>query len=592
MFRSPSIAGVTIVVMLLALPLGAQNVLSVPGTHTTIQAALDASAPGDVVQIGVGTFVENLVFPGHDLVLRGSVPGPTRVDGGGLGPCLLFSHPVTAATTIESIIFTNGTGYAPAGQIGTWGGAVYIQDPTSTSAVFDMVFRDCEFSSSTAVNGGGGLCLRMSRGSPLFEDCLFRNNVASSGSGGAAVYVSSGPGPKFRRCRFENNTGGDVGGLGAFYQYEVTDCSFTNNTALLTSGSAAFRLGGTGLCERNRIVGNQSLGPIGGIAVLAGEPTTTVEIRESLFADNSARGAVFEVWTYSCRIVNCSFAGNDLSLSTRGLIDVETQANQSTEIWNSCLWGNQSPAALYLAASAGPVSFDSCDVEGGPASAANGNFDADPLYVDPLQGDYSLLPGSPCLDAGSPLVPGGLSAVDLAGKPRVRYLTVDVGCFENGSIALSAAAASRVGVGAGGPYDVLLVNGSNGGPLRKVIVPVGSPGSVAMLQPPHLATAARFAVYGFLGEADPDSVVGVPLGIGAMAFAPSPMVPPYFRSIFFTFTDNYAPTTPQLFPSSPTPWSSGLGPAIPFPLVITLQGVVEEAPGLFRATNAVVYELR
>jgi hypothetical protein len=39
-----------------------------------------------------------------------------------------------------------------------------------------------------------------------------------------------------------------------------------------------------------------------------------------------------------------------------------------------------------------------CDVQGGWEGV--GNIDADPLFVDPDNGDYRLSPGSPCIDAG------------------------------------------------------------------------------------------------------------------------------------------------------------------------------------------------
>ena len=57
------------------------------------------------------------------------------------------------------------------------------------------------------------------------------------------------------------------------------------------------------------------------------------------------------------------------------------------------------------------------NVEGGWAGA--GNIDADPLFFDPMNGDYRLQPGSPCIDAGdNTLFPTRGNFVDLLGLPR------------------------------------------------------------------------------------------------------------------------------------------------------------------------------
>ena len=49
-----------------------------------------------------------------------------------------------------------------------------------------------------------------------------------------------------------------------------------------------------------------------------------------------------------------------------------------------------------------------------------GNTDEDPIFVDPEDGDYTLSPGSPCIDAGNPT-----SDVPEGGGDRI-----DMGAFE------------------------------------------------------------------------------------------------------------------------------------------------------------------
>ncbi len=54
----------------------------------------------------------------------------------------------------------------------------------------------------------------------------------------------------------------------------------------------------------------------------------------------------------------------------------------------------------------------------------------DPLFVDPENGDYRLLAGSPAINAGNNDPPGGLGDFDLDGEDRLFGSAVDIGAYE------------------------------------------------------------------------------------------------------------------------------------------------------------------
>lgn len=62
-------------------------------------------------------------------------------------------------------------------------------------------------------------------------------------------------------------------------------------------------------------------------------------------------------------------------------------------------------------------------------TGTNGNFGADPLFVNAAAGDYHLSAGSPCRDTGDG---NGYGSLDVYGSPRVQYGVMDVGAAESG----------------------------------------------------------------------------------------------------------------------------------------------------------------
>src|SRR5262249_59730996 len=73
--------------LLVAAPLRAET-HKVPQDHPSIQAACDAAADGDTVQVSKGVYRENVLVT-HAITLKGS-SGAT-IDGGYTGDCILVN---------------------------------------------------------------------------------------------------------------------------------------------------------------------------------------------------------------------------------------------------------------------------------------------------------------------------------------------------------------------------------------------------------------------------------------------------------------------------------------------------------------------
>jgi PKD repeat protein len=63
------------------------------------------------------------------------------------------------------------------------------------------------------------------------------------------------------------------------------------------------------------------------------------------------------------------------------------------------------------------------------AFSGEGNITADPLFINPAEGDFRLQEGSPCIDAGTNMA-WMYTAYDLAGQARIQDGIVDMGAYE------------------------------------------------------------------------------------------------------------------------------------------------------------------
>ena len=61
---------------------GSPSVIAVPGDHSTIQEAVDAARPGDLVLIDPGTYRETVVVDEDGITIRGRDRNTVILDGG------------------------------------------------------------------------------------------------------------------------------------------------------------------------------------------------------------------------------------------------------------------------------------------------------------------------------------------------------------------------------------------------------------------------------------------------------------------------------------------------------------------------------
>ena len=163
-----------------------------------------------------------------------------------------------------------------------------------------------------------------------------------------------------------------------------------------------------------------------------------------LFYGNKAGddGAVVTL-SGAIEFINCTFADNEATMRRGGAVF----DNRGDAIIRNCiLWNNQArisvTKAIYNKATIGRTGVRYSNVEGG--WSGTGNINADPLFVDVLNGDYRLQDGSPCRDVGhDAFLPADSADLNRNGnttealpmalglRSRVTGNAVDMGAYEH-----------------------------------------------------------------------------------------------------------------------------------------------------------------
>lgn len=273
------------------------------GDYPTINDAVHAALPGDVVLVAPGTYtwfaqgtadsIGNLIMfrrEQSDFTVRGEGGAAVTildaqnqgrlmyVMGGFIGPPEAREP---AGVIIEGFTFQNGLAIGSVGELGEqWAGAGVALHLT------DTVVRDCVFHNNRATQGGalwmGG------QGGSRAENCLFEQNFGDYG--GAIMLINSEPVMSLSHCVIRNNRATIAGG-GLFASHVgllADNLQVYGNISDSKGGGVSLSelLAGSRL-DNCTIVGNRAL--LGGALRVANN--MTAELHGCLLAFNLGGGA-------------------------------------------------------------------------------------------------------------------------------------------------------------------------------------------------------------------------------------------------------------------------------------------------------------
>jgi len=354
------------------------RVWNVPSQIPTIQAAIDTAASGDTVAVGPGTYHERLSITGKNLVLIGTNGAENTLLSGatlwGDGRSILTMADTDFSTVITGLSFEDNGGDSARS---TMGGGIHL-DGDNAPQIISNVFR------RNFAEYGGAICWNGNGAGPRIQNNLFLENTAYWGG---AIEQFFACGSTISGNIFQDNAclGFNQGiGNGGAIQIEGFSCDSTY---------IAFNV-----FFRNRSGYGGAIGANGGRLLIH---NNTFYQNEATYDRNNFGAAINLIYSDA----TADIRNNILSLTISGWA-VAVSNGASASFYCNDFWINEDG-----------------DYREGPVGPTN--LQLDPLLCDPLGGDLSLAPNSPCLPSNSPTcgLIGALGVGCDATPVRLDYLT-------------------------------------------------------------------------------------------------------------------------------------------------------------------------
>jgi parallel beta-helix repeat protein len=303
-----------------------------PGTcdFATVQEAVDAAGPGDVIKVAEGVYTDLHVREGmtqvayitESVTIRGgyttsdwetSDPAvhATTLDAGGHARVVVIDRDggQVVTVTLNGLRVTNGR---PLGE--DWGAGIYAR-------YANLVIADCHVFSNSAGSSGGGVDVQLS------DDLLLRSNQIYSNTAlsGAGVYIGDCPDARVEENRVYGNQadvywGGGIR-LSRSHGTAVLGNEIHNNAALSSGGGGIALLSSDHVTIAGNLVYSNVAAVSGGGIFISGPAQDAVVVANNVYDNraSSSGGGVYFTAVLAAAVRDNRITGNLATIHGGGL---------------------------------------------------------------------------------------------------------------------------------------------------------------------------------------------------------------------------------------------------------------------------------